>query len=570
MKTGLNLGLGMVLLSGLFSQEAMACKGMAGDLCLPVELQVAAEKGRCPLDMKEINYHEDLIDPEKVVGPFVAQRNAHGNWVVPKTNGWALCDNTREMLSVMNTGHPTQLSAAARNYLTQFQNNACELINNGNPNLKYDHPELAYPELNCSFVAQEAKVCNNPIADNLCLPFELQIPVHGSACPRGTKKIENYADLIDPIAHIAHPFFAKKNNNGRWVVPEFPGWVLCDNTLKMVAFMNRHVSTELSEAAKNYLTHFQNNACKLKNTPDDLHYPELRCRGDIAREATACNGKPCLPLELQFAARGSVCPNENMKKIDNYADLIDPTVPVVEPFYAKEDDEGKWFIPKKNDYVLCDNSREKLAAMNSGGSTQLSAAAPQLSAAARRYLNQFQNNACKLKDTNQALNYRELSCPLLPLVPLIKDKSNYELVLPPPDLGFTPAFATVKSGGGYLFWSSVMASLGSNGHPPSNSDGYCFNNFNGARLPTKDDFIALSQAMGSIQPLWLRVPNYIPNVAGYDRSLIPGMTTRIKFWSRTNPVNSSTQWYVFDGYTGIVDDIAYYWSHPFMCVKSAP
>ena len=550
MKTGLYWGLGVVLLTGVIAKEAMACKGMAGDLCLPVELQVAGEKGHCPRqNMKMIYYYEDLIDPEKVVEPFVAQRNDHGDLFVPKIHGQPLCDNTRDMLSVMNNGgRQTRLSAEARNYLTQFQNNACELLK-GHPNLKYDHPELEYPELNCS---AEAISCKNPIANNLCLPIELQIAAHGSSCPKGTMKIDNYEDLINPIAPLAVPFEARKNNNdGKWVIPKRNDYVLCDNTLEMLAL--KHMGAEMHEEAQNYLTQFQNKACELRKNDRKLHFKELRC-GDNAEEELRCNGKPCLPRELLFVARGNRCPN-NMRKLTETNDFkeIDPLSPSVEGWlHAEKDFNGDWKVPERFEgHSLCDSTREMLPVMKHGGSTQFSAAS-------RSYLT-FQDT-CR-----QGFNSPQLSCPVV----VIKNSSINERVFAPAGLPFEPVFATEKTGGGYNFWSGVVKKSDGNDDLMSqpNSVNYCAGLGGGARLPTKDEYIALSRAMGS------RDPEGDPEGAVFDIAykgyLIPDMHGR-SFWSASvAPFPYSEGAFCFVGYDGRIG-ITHTQYGPVRCVVGGP
>lgn len=74
-----------------------------------------------------------------------------------------------------------------------------------------------------------------------------------------------------------------------------------------------------------------------------------------------------------------------------------------------------------------------------------------------------------------------------------------------------------------LIWSGVAP----RNMNQSEAVAYCTGLGGGSRLPTKDEYIALSRAMGSKQPFY-HAPGF--DVAGYDGNLIPDMDRKI-FWS---------------------------------------
>jgi hypothetical protein len=74
-----------------------------------------------------------------------------------------------------------------------------------------------------------------------------------------------------------------------------------------------------------------------------------------------------------------------------------------------------------------------------------------------------------------------------------------------------------------LIWSGVA----SRNMDQRDAVAYCAGLGGGSRLPTKDEYIALSRAMGSRQPDYNAL-GY--DLAGYNRNLIPDMNNRW-FWS---------------------------------------
>ena len=159
-------------------------------------------------------------------------------------------------------------------------------------------------------------------------------------------------------------------------------------------------------------------------------------------------------------------------------------------------------------------------------------------------------------------------------VPLILRGSNAWRVLAPSTSpqSFVPAFATETSAGKYLFWSGVVKNsdgttseynLGEyNLMAQPNAVNYCEGLGGGARLPTKDEYIALSRAMGSRQPLMatdINNPRTDFSLNGYQRNLMPDLTPDMNdayFWSASpEPVNASLGLngaFYFSGGTGHV------------------
>ena len=80
---------------------------------------------------------------------------------------------------------------------------------------------------------------------------------------------------------------------------------------------------------------------------------------------------------------------------------------------------------------------------------------------------------------------------------------------------------------------------------------YCASLGGGARLPTKDEYIALSRAMGSRQPDF-HAPGY--DVNGYHRNLIPDMDYQW-FWSESVHPQNDVYAFVFISNAG---DVNYY------------
>ncbi len=83
---------------------------------------------------------------------------------------------------------------------------------------------------------------------------------------------------------------------------------------------------------------------------------------------------------------------------------------------------------------------------------------------------------------------------------------------------------------------------------------YCAGLGGGSRLPTKDEYIALSRAMGSRQPVVYddhghQRADY--DVAGYNRNLIPDMNNRW-FWSASVHPQDEDGAFDFDGNVGEV------------------
>ncbi len=267
--------------------------------------------------------------------------------------------------------------------------------------------------------------------------------------------------------------------------------------------------------------------------------------GLIAPEAMACEGLAgdlCLPVELQFAAHGVGCPNSDMTLV-NPRTQIDPDAEIAAPFTVKKEDKGSYFslYYPPGGYVLCDNTRERLAVMNRGESNKLSQRA-------LNYLNQFQTNACKLRRIHPELNYPELEC-----INLIKESSNHQHVSEAANLPFFSAFAT-ETANGYLFWSVVAPQVMSQ----KDAKTYCKDLGDGsARLPTKNEFIALSKAMGSSQPDSLE-PGY--DVKNFKRMLILDRVFSVAwFWSESvDPQNDRLGFY-FSAIDGSVtaDSVGY-------------
>jgi len=80
---------------------------------------------------------------------------------------------------------------------------------------------------------------------------------------------------------------------------------------------------------------------------------------------------------------------------------------------------------------------------------------------------------------------------------------------------------------------------------------YCAGRLGGnSRLPTKDEYNALSRAMGSRQPDY-EAPGF--DVAGYNRNLIPGMNNQW-FWSASARPRYGGYAFGFNGFHGVVDD----------------
>ena len=77
---------------------------------------------------------------------------------------------------------------------------------------------------------------------------------------------------------------------------------------------------------------------------------------------------------------------------------------------------------------------------------------------------------------------------------------------------------------------------------------YCMFLCSGARLPTKDEYVALSRAMGSVSPEEGAV-DY--DVNHYDRGMVLGMRDRV-FWSGSVLPFAYDQAYSFDGNSGAV------------------
>jgi hypothetical protein len=82
---------------------------------------------------------------------------------------------------------------------------------------------------------------------------------------------------------------------------------------------------------------------------------------------------------------------------------------------------------------------------------------------------------------------------------------------------------------GGLIWSGVAPERMNQ----QDAVAYCAGLGGGARLPSKDDYVALSRAMGSRQPVYFEDngngrADY--DTAGYNRNLIPDMNGRF-FWS---------------------------------------
>lgn len=93
-----------------------------------------------------------------------------------------------------------------------------------------------------------------------------------------------------------------------------------------------------------------------------------------------------------------------------------------------------------------------------------------------------------------------------------------------------------------LIWSGVAPTTMKQG----DADAYCTGLGGGARLPTKDEYITLARAMGSVQPE-CGAPDY--DVAGYNRHLIPDMINRV-FWSSSFPPRCGDSAFVLYGVGG--------------------
>lgn len=124
--------------------------------------------------------------------------------------------------------------------------------------------------------------------------------------------------------------------------------------------------------------------------------------------------------------------------------------------------------------------------------------------------------------------------------------------------GLSPAFRDL--GGMHevagLIWSGVAPQIMNQRAAVD----YCNGLGSGARLPTQDEYISLSRAMGSRQPVrydghgdWRA--DY--NVAGYNLNLIPDMHNR-EFWSASVHPRSVVDAFLFNGDGGFVDDYIHY------------
>ena len=96
--------------------------------------------------------------------------------------------------------------------------------------------------------------------------------------------------------------------------------------------------------------------------------------------------------------------------------------------------------------------------------------------------------------------------------------------------GLQPAFATERTGGGYLFWSGVAPQAMNQ----IEAVAYCTALGEGFRLPTKDEYVALSRAMGTLQPVQTDGIDMLNdyNLGGYNKNFIQDMNER-NFWSET-------------------------------------
>ncbi len=92
---------------------------------------------------------------------------------------------------------------------------------------------------------------------------------------------------------------------------------------------------------------------------------------------------------------------------------------------------------------------------------------------------------------------------------------------------------------------------------------YCAGLGGGARLPTKDEYIALGQAMGGRYPEWEGFGYHVP---GYARNLIPDMHNRL-FWSASLTRQEHGDAFFFNGYYGNVDQYSRDYDRSVRCVR---